>query len=841
MIVISKEHKETISKILKNYSEQDFKKKLDEMTPILESYCSVKPLSISKRLLHSLFSSWMNKTEEAIVHYWTICKLIHEYAFSPEYLDYEVSCGGLGREALLSDKKADIVVYSHESRRPGTALIAIECRAFQGIDGAKQAASYSRALQSRYHLFTDSNRWQAYETQPHPIDGISISDIPKWVGYKPLAQRMSKNHILPPITDEKQLRDLVSICHNSIHSEGVDPAKAFDELVKLLFVKIYDEQEIPNVYEFSVLSGESVKDTGEHIRNLLKQAKQNSMYKELFFEPGDDEFYVSNQSIRTVVETFQGFSFTGKSLTGIDSKGTVYENMVGSTFRGELGQYFTPRKIVEFMVSLLDPVKTDIVWDPSCGSGGFLIYALRRVATKTRIEQPNLLTHQIENLIKNFANNNLYGSDLSPRMVRASRMNMIMHGDGWSGIHRCHGLKIQDDLFFSKIAKKITLVLSNPPFAGHESHSEILQGFSVGKNDKGKIRSVNRAIIFVEQIINMLGEGGRAGLVLPRSIFENESHSFQKIRKLIFEKCEIIAIVGLPKTAFHHTDCGILGDLLFIKKIKEPRKNYNVFVGHANDIGYNTLGHNIEENDFPPILQKFKNEDSDHQISIKTLKEENNINPWHYHPQAKKIREEIESNKSRLVKLSKLVSVYNNRISRKNMREIPTQILRYAEVRDFDVDTNKFTYKKHKIGTLPSRATYELNGEELILLPNARNSLESKRKVIKIGDETKGIILTNRFLPLRPNVNVDFLVMMLNHEIVREQLIAACRGAGSPDFREGKLAEIMIPVPNSEDLSSIDSFMEKVADNLIEIAELQEKVIEIQAENSNLINSLYNS
>ena len=186
MIILSKDHKEKISRILNNYSEQDFKKTLDEMIPILTNYHSSKPLSVSKRLLHSLFFSWMNKTEEAIVHYWTLCKLVHEYGFSPEYLDYEVSCGGLGREALVSDKKADIVVYSHESRCPGTALVVVECRKFQGMDGAKQAASYSRALQAQYHLFTDSHKWEAYETQPHPINGISISDIPKWVGDKPL-------------------------------------------------------------------------------------------------------------------------------------------------------------------------------------------------------------------------------------------------------------------------------------------------------------------------------------------------------------------------------------------------------------------------------------------------------------------------------------------------------------------------------------------------------------------------------------------------------------------------------------------------------------------------------
>ena len=94
---------------------------------------------------------------------------------------------------------------------------------------------------------------------------------------------------MPPINDEKQLRELVDIYHNAIHSEGIDPAKAFDELVKLFFVKVFDEQELPNTYEFSVLSGENDDETGEHVRKLLKQAKKESRYNELF----TDEFSVS--------------------------------------------------------------------------------------------------------------------------------------------------------------------------------------------------------------------------------------------------------------------------------------------------------------------------------------------------------------------------------------------------------------------------------------------------------------------------------------------------------------------------------------------------------------------
>lgn len=831
MIKISGEHKNELRRILRDYKQSKYDTVLPQITPILQFYYNISPQKIGKRLLNSLFSTWIKQENEAIVHYYTFCRLVIDYNYPPEHLDHEVSCGGLGRAALNGNTHADIVIYSHQSRRPGTALVAIECRELGGQNGSAQAASYSRALQAKYHLFTDSSQWDAFETQPHPLDGVRISDIPHWVGYKPLPERLSKQYKLPPITDEKQLRDLIDICHNQIHSEGLDPAKSFDELVKLFFIKIYDEQEIPNVYQFSVLADEKADDTGKHIRILLKDATEKSRYKELFTEPGDKEFAISNKSIRKVVETFQGFSFVGNSLIGIDAKGTVYENMVGSTFRGELGQYFTPRKEVEFMVDLLKPDRDDLVLDPASGSGGFLIYVLRKVASKIRLEQQNLPSHKIEQLIKDFADNKIKGADLSPRMVRAARMNMIMHGDGWSGINRNHGLLLQSS---GHKYGTYNLILSNPPFAGFETDHTILENFEVAKNESGNVRGVNRAIVFVEQIVKLLAENGRAGLVLPRSIFENESYSFRKLRELILKECEILAVVGLPPTAFHHTDCGILGDLLFIKKCSKPRDKYDVFVGWANDVGYNTLGHNIVANDFPSLLEAYESKDSKYLISIEDLKREDDWNPWHYHPDAKKLRERVADGKTTMIPLTSLISVYDVRISRKSFKQTPDLIVKYLEVRDFDPLNGKYNPTDRRVTELPSRATYELNGEELILLPNAKNSLESKRRVIKIDSTSNGMILTNRFLPLRPKVNPEFLLLTLNTEFVREQIIQKCTGAGSPDLNVKKLDAVMIPVPDPNDLSTIDSFMESVEDLIARKQKIQNEVDEID-------NQIYNT
>lgn len=835
MIKISTEHKNEALAILQGYEIGKYNRSLGKMTPILKSYFPIAPAKIGKRLLNSLFSGWLSKPEESIVHYWTICRLIHHYGYPSDQIDHEVPCGGLGHQAILSGvTRADIVVYSHANRGPGTALITIECKELGGVNGEKQAASYSRALQSPFHLFTDSNVWSAFETQPYPVDGLVASDIPHWVGSKPLKQRLSKDHALPPITDEDHLRSLIKMCHNQIHGEGVDPAKAFDELVKLFFVKLYDEHEVPDNYRFSILAGESVEDTGDNIRSLLREAKEKSRYKELFSEPGDDEFGIQNRSIRKVVETFQGFSFTGSSRIGIDAKGTVYENMVGSTFRGELGQYFTPRKIVQFMIDLLQPTRNDTVLDPSCGSGGFLIHAMRVIASQIRHQQQNLPEHHTERIIRDTVMQNIRGSDLSPRMVRASRMNMIMHGDGWTCIQRQNGLKLQQHEAFQR---QFSLILSNPPFAGYESDIPVLSSFETGKNEAGNERGVNKAIIFVEQIIRLLEDGGRAGIVLPRSIFENESYSFKKIRNIIYQNCEILALVGLPQTAFHHTDCGILGDLMFLKKVSKPREEYDVFVAWAEQVGYNSLGRNISENDFPEILSRYQNGDG--RIAISELKARDNLNPWHYHPEAERLRSEVEANRSRSIPLTELVSIYQNRISRSALKQTPDRMLQYLEVGNVDKYSGELHPRKERASELPGRATYELNGEELILLPNAQRSLESKRVITKVGSDSQGIVITNRFIPLRPHVNADYLVLVLNTQFVRDQLIASCRGAGSPDLRTDKLQDIMIPVPESTDLSSIDVFMDSIADTLTHRQQMEREVSEATDKIQGQLHSLY--
>jgi len=524
---------------------------------------------------------------------WTL-RLITEYKFDSEQIDIEVPAGA-GRAAESSSIFADIVAYRDKARKE--PFIVIETKQPGEKTGIKQAESYARNLGAEYHVWTDGNLRRYFKTAKYIDQSTEIGNIPSWVGNKPLAKRLPKTTILPPFRDEPHLRAVVKACHDRIfYRQGHDPAKAFDELMKLLFLKLYDERETPRYYEFTVLSGETEAETSKRIRFLFEKSIQSRRYSDVF----TTQFSQSNPTgldlddgtISFIVKQFQGYSLvdTSATLEGADVKGTVFEQMVGGTFRGELGAYFTPRELVEFMVAMIDPDKTDVVLDPACGSGGFLIMVIKYVIEKLKKNFPNLSSADIYAEMKQFAENNLFGVDINERMARVSKMNMIMHGDGHGGIYHEHGLNIgyikQIPINFGDITK----ILSNPPFAGRESDPPQLAKFDVAKTESGKYVSVHKALPFVEHIINLLAEKGIAGLVLPNGIFNSQSYHFNKLRQIIWEKCEIIAIIGLPHWVFFHTGCDVQGALLFIRKTEKPKDDYYIFIDWAENVGYDVAG-----------------------------------------------------------------------------------------------------------------------------------------------------------------------------------------------------------------------------------------------------------
>jgi type I restriction enzyme M protein len=399
----------------------------------------LKTLGLPEKIISVLLGE-KDKPEGKIRLKWVI-KLIKEYCYPSSNIDINVSAG-VGRDAGKRNipVRADIVVYRDSAKtKPFTV---IETKAPKEKEGIEQAESYARNLGAEYHLWSDGSYEKVYKTARYAQQSEPVARLPVWVTDKPLPQKVPKTETLRPFKDEEELRQVISFCHDLILEKlGHDPAKAFDEMTKLLFLKVYDEREVPNFYEFVVVADEKPHDVADRIRALFDKAISSSKYQDVFWSqfntvPVPVTLELDDFSIFNIVQVLQGYSLvnTTENVQGADIKGTVYEQMVGRTFRGELGQFFTPRELVEFIVEVIHPNRESKILDPACGSGGFLIMVLRKLREWIKQENPNLTESDIKQEIKYFAEHKSFGIDINDRMVRVAKMNMIMHGDGHAGI-----------------------------------------------------------------------------------------------------------------------------------------------------------------------------------------------------------------------------------------------------------------------------------------------------------------------------------------------------------------------------------------------------------------------
>ena len=240
------------------------------------------------------------------------------------------------------------------------------------------------------------------------------------------------------------------------------------------------------------------------MQNLFNTTKVEFKDDHLFEE--SDEIKIRENSFIQILEKLQNFNL---SDTQDDVKGIAFEQFLGTTFRGELGQFFTPRTIVDFMTEILDPQEGEVICDPTCGSGGFLIKAFEYVRekiecdikeqkdklredlegadfnSKSEQEQAEIsekiddmqsaLNTELDTSIENsrmyqLSHNCIYGTDANPRMARTSKMNMIMHGDGHGGVHHHDGLLNVNGIF----EERFDVILTNPPFGQNVDKNQII-------------------------------------------------------------------------------------------------------------------------------------------------------------------------------------------------------------------------------------------------------------------------------------------------------------------------------------------------------------------------------
>lgn len=510
-----------------------------------------------------------------------------------------------------STKEADIIVY--EDDLFACPSIIVECKK-QEVSEAEfqqaieQAASYAYALSGTIkYIWTTSGIKDSYlQIDKEKQTRIQIPNIP--ILGKPIPQYTYvkggrlRNEDAGDDAIKQQFFDLEQVpeseltnrfkkAHQSLWAGGeLNPSDAFDELDKLIFCKIWDERKPRKKgepYDFQVFDIEKPKNATQKDIDAIEQQITLDLAKRIFdlYEEGrnkDKEVFKDNirltpQRIRTVVSYLQGANL---SKTDLDSKGKAFETFMGSYFRGDFGQYFTPRKIVQFIVDVLPIDNNSKVLDTSCGSGGFLLYALDKVRQQAGdYYEEGTIDHY--NYWHDFASKKLFGIEINEQIARTAKMNMIIHDDGHTNVISSDGL-IRDDIIMEKTGNKefgygtFDVIITNPPFGSTVKQTEkaYLHQYSLGNKDVDWLDTKSSAVkqrdsqstevLFIEQDRNFLREGGFLAIVIPDGILTNSS--LQYVRDSIEEWFRIVAVISLPQDAFKANGAGVKSSVLFLKK-----------------------------------------------------------------------------------------------------------------------------------------------------------------------------------------------------------------------------------------------------------------------------------
>ena len=509
-----------------------------------------------------------------------------------------------------STKEADIIVYNDDTcTKPH---IVIECKnetisELEFLQAINQASAYAYALSGtiKYIWITTKSKNEYFLIDKDNNIKQSIPDIPQFginkiqkykyvYGGREQNQEAKKDKIKQQFFEletisEKDLINRFKQAHNSLWEGGkLDPSEAFDELDKLIFCKIWDEK-IPRQkgepYNFQIFKEPLPKNATKEQLLDIENKQTNDLFNRIITlynqgkkedpEVFKDNIRLSPQKVKTVVTYLESINL---NITDLDSKGKAFETFMGSYFRGDFGQFFTPRNIVKFIVNSLPIDYKDKVLDTSCGSGGFLLYALNKIRLKADVfYKKDEIKHY--KYWHDFASNNLFGIEISEKIARTAKMNMILHEAGHTNVISSDGL-LQDIEIQKNSGNKefkynhFDYIITNPPFGSNVKQSEkpYLENYILGHKNinwldpsKNECRdNQSTEILFIEQCYNFLKVGGILAIVLPDGILTNSS--LQYVRNNIENWFRIIAIVSMPQTAFSPTGAGVKSSVMFLRK-----------------------------------------------------------------------------------------------------------------------------------------------------------------------------------------------------------------------------------------------------------------------------------
>ncbi|SMX90798.1 type I restriction enzyme M protein [Brevibacterium iodinum ATCC 49514] len=541
-----------------------------------------------------------------------LVKDLDDRGFDPDAVAYKHSISvQQGRKKRVIE--ADAVMFEEKSRQ--TALVVIETKPPEPFkkDDAAQAISYARLLDNvaPFAILTNGLDTRAYDTLSKKQ--VPLKSVTKAAAKAKLNQLMGSGdlvaearHELFRVENVQDYKRILRACHNAIrNNEGFDPTKAFDELSKVMFTKLYEEKhhgERFNLKKYDSMAADGVN----IIHSIFEQTKSDPDFKGLF-DP-DATIELNARTVRQLVAQFENYDL---SLTEFDVKGEAFEHFLGDTFTGGLGQYFTPRNVVDFMIEASDPKIGETVVDPFCGTGGFLI-AWHSVVS-SMIDGLPVANAEKETRRKTLDESSIFGIDWNERTAQACRMNLSMHGDGESSQNVFKQSGFSDAVTRKSDGSEETRIggamfdkcLTNPPFGATESDPEILASHDLGRGRN----SIERAALAMERAISLTNPGGLVAIVIMDGILANPSMKF--VRDWMRKHAKVNAMVSLNPETFEGYGGRANTSILLLEKRDSPLDSVPedegpVFMAMCHNSGYAPNGREVDGNDLIEILDAYK-------------------------------------------------------------------------------------------------------------------------------------------------------------------------------------------------------------------------------------------
>lgn len=472
-----------------------------------------------------LKKAWHISTPEERVRQYYIAILANKYGYSLKQMEQELKVNNSKRGQ--GKARADIVIWKNEQDKKDkkAAFIVVECKAENvkvRVEDYYQGFNYASWAHADFFVTTNEKETKYFNVAPaylpQKLDEVVAIPTAKDVDD---AARIEQIKNQTKLFTRDEFTKTLRACHNIIrNNDKLSPEAAFDEISKLLFMKIRFERDNKGMKVFT--KQEYLDAAQNHEKNVRPGLKGTDLYalsymqflfrttKEFFKDDrlfdDKDEINIRENSFIQILEKLETFNL---SDTQDDVKGIAFEEFLGTTFRGELGQFFTPRTIVDFMTEILDPQEGEVICDPTCGSGGFLIkafeYVREKIEADIRSKKDSLrlsiegndydalpedkqvkISHSIDKMqaalnteldtgiegsrMYQLSRNCIYGTDANPRMARTSKMNMIMHGDGHGGVHHHDGLLNVNGIF----EERFDVILTNPPFGQNVDRGQLI-------------------------------------------------------------------------------------------------------------------------------------------------------------------------------------------------------------------------------------------------------------------------------------------------------------------------------------------------------------------------------